>query len=248
MATSGVEILSIEKPAPVIESSYKLRVEDMSNIIRAELNMTMVDMHSKHLHATTEEASNDVPALVEVIVEKACTNIQKFCTDPMNTTQEGCVIAGQATEWIARYKLPVEQVKEMDPAKLDCNDNSACEVLSKYGLPMYTVSIWPKKPGHRLDHSWHQFAAAKLHEKEYLIVDGKSAIRWRGSLRDYVSQQVESLVPQEIIPTLGLSAHADAYFQNPISRGLVQLHHLIPSENHMEQYYQPTQSTLLAAQ
>ncbi len=248
LATSGVEILSIEKHVPAIESTYQLRVHDISNVIRVELNMTMVDRYSKHLNVVAEEASNDVPDLVEVIVEKACTNMQKFCSDPMTITQEGCVVAEQATQWVSHYRLPAKQMKEMDPAKLDCNDNSAFEVLSKYGLPMYIVSIWPKQPGHRLDHSWHQFAATKLNENDFLIVDGKNALRWHGSLQDYVSQQPQSLVPQEIIPTLGLSKHADAYFQNPISRGLVQLHHLIPSEDHMEQYYKHIESNLMAAQ
>jgi hypothetical protein len=249
MLVGSANILALEKPlnAQHRESSIH-SIDTLRDIIHHELQLTLRSESAQQFQAplSITHEREEVPPLTDVILEKVAIKIENLCNTPYETLQKECKMIEGAADWAIKYRLSIEQVMQTNPDELDCNDNTACEILSPHGLPMHLISIWPQKAGHRLDHDWHQFAACKLRDNFFLVIDGKSAVLWNGSLKEYVAQHTFG-VPMEIIPGLGISEDARMYFDNPLSKGLGQLHHLVPSEEKMTSYYLQN-NTLLAAQ
>jgi len=141
-----------------------------------------------------------------------------------------------ATDYLSNYRLSVAQQANVDPATIDCNDraNRACELLSKRGMPMYLVSIWPQDKDVRFQEDWHQMAACKLNDSCYLIIDnGKLVTIWQGPLCAFVSQY-NDVVAMETIPHVGISRYCEPKYDNSFSKLLLQGNCAVASEEEMD--------------
>lgn len=246
-----VKILGTEMPLKTDKSptTYLLSTDQIASIVKQELNMTLSEEHRmRSLLQTKEVKQEGTFAIVEVVQEKICDESHAFCRDPLSRIQKGYATASDAMNWFRNYRLSAEEIKKIDPAKIDCNDNSACELLSAYGLPMYIISMYPKNLKHRFDHSWHQFAACKLNENVFLIVDGNQSMIWYGTMQQYVEENGSRDTQSEIIPVVGISRYAEPFLRNPLSKFEVQALNGICSEEEMIPYYQSTQHSLVDSQ
>lgn len=251
LAIGGLNVLALEKPLVQKETpnSYHLTPDQIIDIVRQELGHTLILQTAQHQsvqpkqsinHPSTQTNSKPVETpteMMHVVQTKVRQESCELVKHPIRSVQKGYVVAENAIHWLLHYQLSDEERKYIDPKKLDCNDNPACERLSAYGLPMYTVSIYPKNPEDRLDFSWHQFAACKLNQDVFLIVDGTRSLVWHGSLQQYVEQQSGGAVKNTIIPVVGISAYRKPYFDTVISKGLVQINNRIYEEDEMDSYF-----------
>lgn len=251
LAIAGLKLIALEKSQPQrkVAETYQLTPDQIIDIVRQELGHTLILQTAQHQsvqpkqsinHPSTQTNSKPVETptkMMHVVQTKVRQESCELVKHPIRSVQKGYVVAENAIHWLLHYQLSDEERKYIDPEKLDCNDNPACERLSAYGLPMYTVSIYPKNPEDRLDFSWHQFAACKLNQDVFLIVDGTRSLVWHGSLEDYVQEETSGAVENAIIPVVGISEYAQSYFRNVVSKGLVQIAHRIASEDEMESYF-----------
>ena len=72
----------------------------------------------------------------------------------------------------------------------------------------------------------------RINKNTHLIIDnGSSVVVWEGSLEGFVASQMSNgTVEMEIMPVVGISHYVPPRYDNMISRGLVQLTHLVPHE------------------
>jgi len=148
----------------------------------------------------------------------------------------GSVDVWKAADYITHYRLSTEQQAVTDPEVFDCNDsaNRVCELLSKRGMPMYLISIWPQDNDLRFEKPWHQMAACKLNETCYLIIDnGQSVTIWRGPLRAYIAQY-DKHISMETVWHVGISRYQEPKYDNAVSKLLLQSYCAVESEEQME--------------
>lgn len=241
LKTLGMEIPPQVTKAP--DAPYLLRLGQISNIVKHELDMTLKVLHPKELMPIAPRVV-EISQMINVEGEKKCEASNIFQDGPIGTVQKGAAIANNVLDWLKNYRLSAEEIKHIDPKKIDCNDNPACELLSKYGLPMYIVSVCPENVGNLLKYDWHQFAACKLNEDVFLIIDGNTSLIWHGNLEQYVTEHASNKVPSHIIPLVGISEYREPVFHNVFSKFYVQIGH-IQSKDEMPPYYQPTQHSLV---
>lgn len=254
LAIGGLKLIALEKSQPPrkVAEMYQLTPDQIIDIVRQELGHTLVLQTAQHQSVQPQQPKQPInhlsiqtkpkpvenpTGIMHVVQTKVRQQSRELVKHPIGSVQKGYVVAENAIHWLLHYQLSDEERKYIDPEKLDCNDNPACERLSAYGLPMYTVSIYPKNPEDRLDFSWHQFAACKLNQDVFLIVDGTRSLVWHGSLQQYVEQQTGGAVKNTIIPVVGISAYRQPYFDTVISKGLVQINNRIYEEDQMDSYF-----------
>ena len=157
-----------------------------------------------------------------------------LCARPADTATEIKDDVCDSVRYVRDYRMSEEDMNAVDPSRIDCNDRAevTCERLSRIGLPMYLLSIWPEDPRCRFDHAWHQMAACKLADDTFLIFDDQHVTLWHGSL-DVFARQYASTVTMRLVPRVGISAFAEPKYDNGVSKLLVQAKHSV-SEGDMQ--------------
>lgn len=179
-------------------------------------------------------------------LRKLWSTCKKLCSTPSETGGEIADNTQSAGRYILDYRMSEEQAAQANPDGLDCNDhaNITCERLSRLGLPVYLLSIWPEDPATRFDAGWHQMAACKVRSKCYLIFDTDNVTLWHGSLEGYVRQYGPN-VRMRIIPRVGISAYAEPKYDNFAAKFLVQTVQAIGNEEGMQSLDLPPPRELL---
>jgi len=244
-ATQGalVALLSTEEERPALDKPLSL--DKLLYLIRSDIG----EMEYRQLFAESPK-EKDMPAsenpgiaplsMIKNALGKLQTQGSNLREDPERTVSDIQGTMSASVEYVSTYRLSAESAASNDVQRIDCNDhaNIACERLSHYGIPMYLLSIWPLDPQDRFTHDWHQMAACKLDDDEYLILDNAHSLtHWHGSLAQFGREYKEirgSSVPMAVIPYAGISRYVQAKYDCSASKVLLQIRHMTQKEDLME--------------
>lgn len=237
-----------EKPKP--ESVQVIRtIDELRDMLRDEFHLELL-----FKSAGDGPSHSDAYEYPTVGCESIKTGVpQPTLSTEMNDESEGIILKTgrlilRTGEWIGKkwgqtkavvsyvshYRMSEQQVTSDTPQ--DCNDaaNIFCEKMSKrFGLPMHLISVWPMESHQRLSHSWHQFAACRMDDGRYLIMDKHIAVLWDGTLEEYAREHPCDRVPTSVIPILGKAEYREPEHDCVVSKVLLQIKHIIPHEEEM---------------
>lgn len=238
-----VALLSTSDERPTLDEPLSLN--DLLHMIRTEIG----EMQYQKLYAMSPD-EEDMPATENPgvaplsMVKNALQKLQNQGTnlrdDPERTVGQIQGAMSASVEYVSTYRLSAESASATDAQTIDCNDhaNVTCERLTKRGIPMYLLSIWPLDPNDRFTYDWHQMAACRIGEREYLIFDNSHTLtHWKGTLSQFAREYHTirgSSVPMSVIPHAGISQYVPPKFDCSASKFLLQIRHMTNNEDTME--------------
>jgi len=189
----------------------------------------------------------------------AMSHVSSFFSQPSATFQKTMSNTGDSYDYVSTYGCIPErdvvetriaktetsmvsevEIKDIDTTHERCNNfaHDTCERLSQHGYKMYLISIVPDDNKLAWKHDWHQFAAFKVAENEYVFIDKSNTeiTHWHGSLQEFVEQYGDGTVKMTLVPffDLGISRYTRPKYENGASRMLRDFLSTIPAEEDME--------------
>jgi len=147
--------------------------------------------------------------MTRAAISKLWIESHRLFEEPSEAIEDVTDTTRESVEYVVNYQQSEEELGRQNIKDPDCNDNaySACQKLDRYGIPMYLISIWTRKPKERFDTDkpWHQMAACRIGRNRFFIIDNsRAATIWEGSLRSFVARY-NTNVPVSIIPAFGIT-------------------------------------------
>lgn len=219
-------------PAPV-RTERMQSVDDLLYHCRSALGDLRIDERMSPMEERDLPSDPGIApgAMIRTAASKLWEKCKALCDRPSQTAGELKDDVCASARYVRDYRMSEDTVNAVDPSRIDCNDHAevTCERLTRRGLPMYLLSIWPEDPGNRFDHAWHQMAVCKVADKTFLIFDNGTATLWHGSLAVF-ARQYGAAVTMRLVPRVGISAFTEPKYDNGVSKLLVQAKHGVTEE------------------